>query len=76
VACGVTRHCQLLRPEPLTYEQYVRSTSVKGVNAGQLLRLAGDSFKRVSAFFAVLPTTVLVCLCSLLCVSCGSWAEF
>jgi hypothetical protein len=34
--------------EPLTYEQYVHSTSVEGVAAGQLLRLAGESFKRVS----------------------------
>jgi hypothetical protein len=39
---------QLQRPEPLTYEQFVTSTSVEGVEAGQLLRLAGDSFKRVS----------------------------
>jgi hypothetical protein len=61
---------QLQRPEPLTYEQYVQSTSVEGVNAGQLLRLAGDSFKRVSALLLVFPVLCWF-VCALLCVSCG-----
>jgi hypothetical protein len=52
---------QLQRPEPLTYEQYVQSTSVEGVPAGQLLRLAGESFKRVR----------LICYCPLFA---GFWA--
>ncbi|WIA23580.1 hypothetical protein OEZ85_000294 [Tetradesmus obliquus] len=36
----------LQRPEPLVYEQFVTSTSVEGVEPVQLLRLAGESFKR------------------------------
>lgn len=36
----------LQRPEPLAYGQFVTSTSVEGVEPVQLLRLAGDSFKR------------------------------
>jgi len=37
----------LQRPDPLTYEQYLSSTDVRGASAEQLLRLAQDNFAKV-----------------------------
>jgi hypothetical protein len=51
---------QLQRPDPLRYEQFVQSTSVEGVAAGQLLRLAGESFKRVSVTNDVTASRMLL----------------
>eukprot|EP00879_Flechtneria_rotunda_P027236 GHRR01029152.1.p1 GENE.GHRR01029152.1~~GHRR01029152.1.p1 ORF type:complete len:216 (-),score=79.81 GHRR01029152.1:420-1067(-) len=48
----------LQRPEPLGYDLFVESTSVKGVSPEQLLMLAYDSFKKVSGSFCCCSTIV------------------
>ncbi|KAF8061133.1 NAA35 [Scenedesmus sp. PABB004] len=44
----------LQRPDPLSYEQFVASTSTDGVTAAQLLALAADSFRKVQQAAALI----------------------